>query len=193
MQSSSISVELERVSVLTKRAKNGDQKAFIEIIDRYQKSVFYLAYSFFRNREDAQDIVQDTFFKVYRKLNYHENGRNLKKWIMRIARNLCIDRYRKNQRKVETTLNSEDVEEILNRREKVAERNKDSDILKIVSKCLSQLPERQRMIFVMKHYNEFKYTDIADTLCIAVGTVKSLHSRAVYKMRKMMNPFLGRQ
>jgi len=193
MQSSSISAELGRVSVLTKRAKNEDQKAFIEIIQKYQKSVFYLAYSFFRNREDAQDIVQDTFFQVFRKLNYHENGRSLQKWIMRIARNLCIDRYRKNQRKVETTLNNEEVEEILNRREKGAERNEDADILKIVSKCLRKLPERQRMIFVMKHYNEFKYIDIADTLGIAVGTVKSLNSRAVYKMRELMSPFLGRQ
>ncbi|MFW6129207.1 MAG: RNA polymerase sigma factor [Candidatus Aminicenantaceae bacterium] len=63
------------------------------IVTMYQRNVFQLAYSFFHNREDALDIVQDTFFQVYRKLHYHEKEKGLKNWILKIAKNLCVDRY----------------------------------------------------------------------------------------------------
>jgi len=170
MQSQAASAEMDRITVLAERAKQGDREAFMTITNLFQKNVFQLAYSFFQDREDALDIVQETFLRLYRKLDYYEKGESFKSWILQITKNLCIDRYRKNHKK-----------------------EADMDIKRIVENCLKQLPERQRMIFVMKHYNELKYTEIAETLGIAVGTAKSLNFKAVNKLRELMNPYLGRQ
>ncbi|MBD3412939.1 MAG: sigma-70 family RNA polymerase sigma factor [Candidatus Aminicenantes bacterium] len=194
MQSQAVSAETDNIFALAERAKDGDREAFMTITRMYQKNVFHLAYSFFQNREDALDIVQETFFRVYRKLHYYERGKSFKNWILQIAKNLCIDRYRKNHKTHDNkALNSEEIEAIHLTDEKGTERNQDTDTKMIVSKCLKELPERQRMIFVMKHYNDLKYTEIAETLGIAVGTVKSLNFKAVNKLRKLMNPYLGRQ
>jgi RNA polymerase sigma-70 factor (ECF subfamily) len=194
MQSQTVSENTESINVLAERAKNGDREAFVAITRQYQKSVFQLSYSFFQNREDALDIVQETFLKIYQKIHYYEAGRSFKNWILQVAKNLCIDRYRKNHKKHDQkALGGDEIEEIHLTDEKGTERNSDADIKRIVAKCLKQLPERQRMIFVMKHYNELKYKDIAETLGIAVGTVKSLNFKAVNRLRNLINPYLGRQ
>ncbi|HZX10467.1 MAG TPA: RNA polymerase sigma factor [Acidobacteriota bacterium] len=193
MQGQTVSAEAAKINVLAERAKNGDREAFMAITSQYQKNIFQLAYSFFQNREDALDIVQETFLRIYQKIHYYEAGRSFKNWVLQIAKNLCIDRYRKNHKKHDQkALGGDEIEEIHLTDEKGTERNSDSDIKRIVAKCLKQLPERQRMIFVMKHYNELKYKDIAETLGIAVGTVKSLNFKAVNKLRNLMNPYLGR-
>ena len=194
MQSQTVSENTNSMNVLAERAKNGDREAFVAITRQYQKSVFQLSYSFFQNREDALDIVQETFLKIYQKIHYYEAGRSFKNWILQVAKNLCIDRYRKNHKKHDQkALGGDEIEEVHLTDEKGTERNSDTDIKIIMAKCLKQLPERQRMIFVMKHYNELKYKDIAETLGIAVGTVKSLNFKAVNKLRNLINPYLGRQ
>jgi len=66
-----------------------------------------------------------------------------------------------------------------------------SDLKSIFSRCLKRLTEKQRLIFVMKHYNQLKYAEIAETLDIAVGTVKSLNYKAVRNLRVLISPYLG--
>ncbi|MFW6129203.1 MAG: RNA polymerase sigma factor, partial [Candidatus Aminicenantaceae bacterium] len=101
MQSQTVSLDKENIYVLAERAKNGDREAFMAITKMYQKNVFQLAYSFFQNREDALDIVQDTFLRIYKKMHYYKKGKSFKNWTLQIAKNLCIDRYRKNHKKHE--------------------------------------------------------------------------------------------
>jgi RNA polymerase sigma-70 factor, ECF subfamily len=194
MQSQAASAEMDQITVLTERAKQGDQEAFMTITSLFQKNVFQLAYSFFRDREEALDIVQETFLRLYRKLDYYNKGESFKSWILQVAKNLCIDRYRKNHKTHDRKiLNSTEMEELYLTDEKGNGKEADTDMKSIVENCLKQLPERQRMIFVMKHYNDLKYTEIAETLGIAVGTAKSLNFKAVNKLRELMSPYLGRQ
>ncbi len=194
MQSQAASLNKENIYVLAERAKKGDRGAFMEITKMYQKNVFQLAYSFFQNREDALDIVQDTFLKIYNKMHCYKKGKSFKNWILQIAKNLCIDRYRKNHKKHEyKSLSSTNIDDLRSTDENNVEKNSDRDMKRIVSTCLKKLPERQRMIFVMKHYNELRYKDIAETLGISVGTVKSLNFKAVHNLRNIINPYLGRQ
>jgi len=68
-----------------------------------------------------------------------------------------------------------------------------SDLREIISTCLKKLAEKQRMIFVMRHYNQLKYREIAQILDISLGTAKSLHFKAVQNLRGLMAPYLGRQ
>ena len=70
-----------------------------ELVRLYQKKVFTLAFGFFRDREDALEIVQETFMRVYEKIGHYRAERSLQSWIYRVARNLCVDYYRKNAKK----------------------------------------------------------------------------------------------
>lgn len=87
--------ENECTFTLLRKTKEGDREAFKEIVRIYQRKVFLLAFSFFRNREDAMDIVQETFLRLYQKMDTYQEGKNFQGWILQITKNICIDRYRK--------------------------------------------------------------------------------------------------
>ena len=82
-------------AVLVRRVEAGDREAFVALTRLYQKKVFVLAYSFVRDKEDALDLVQETFLRLYQKIGTYRPGRPFEAWLLQIARNLCIDHYRK--------------------------------------------------------------------------------------------------
>lgn len=181
----------EDISTLVEKIKEGDRSAFMAVVSLYQKKVFVLAYSFFRNREDALDVVQETFLRLYQKVHMYEKGKNFKNWLLQIAKNICIDHYRKNFSRRSGWETEGNIEEV-----NLPQENDDDfrsiDVKDIVARCLKKLTDRQRMIFLMKQYNQLKYTEIAQILGISLGTVKSLHFKAVQNLKAMMAPYLGR-
>jgi len=186
-------VENGYICSLVEKVKEGDRAPFREIIRLYQKKVFVLAYSYFRNREDAMDIVQETFLRLHEKINMFEKGKNFQSWLLQIAKNLCIDYYRKNYSRRRELESEKSVEELNLASGNPADSHRSSDLKAIFSTCIQKLAEKQRMIFVMKHYNGLQYNEIAQTLSISVGTVKSLHFKAVQNLKGLVSPYLGIQ
>jgi RNA polymerase sigma-70 factor (ECF subfamily) len=185
--------EQEDIWTLVEKIKEGDREAFMTVTRLYQKKVFLLAYSFFQNKEDAMDIVQETFLRFYQKASLFKKGKNFKNWLLQIAKNLCIDYYRKHYGKNTKFDREVPIEEMNLAAQDSQGCYLSSDLKDIFSSCLNKLAERQRMIFVMKHYNQHKYREIAQILNISLGTVKSLHFKAVQNLRGLMSPYLGRQ
>ena len=183
----------EDIYALIEKIKEGDREAFMTLTSFYQKKVFLLAYSFFRNREDALDIVQETFLRLYQKITLFRRGENFQNWLLQIAKNLCIDLYRKDYGKNKELQSGMPVEEMNISSQDSPDPYASSDLKRIFSACIKKLAERQRMIFVMKHYNQLKYKEIAQILGISLGTVKSLHFKAVQNLRGLAAPYLGRQ
>jgi len=83
--------EPHNVPLLVEQIKEGDREAFVEITRLYQKKVYLLAYSYLRNNEDALDVVQETFLRLYQKVNMFHTEKNFQTWLLQIAKNLCID------------------------------------------------------------------------------------------------------
>ena len=181
----------EDIYALIDKIKEGDREAFMTLTSLYQKKVFLLAYSFFRNREDALDIVQETFLRLYQKIALFRRGENFQNWLLQIAKNLCIDLYRKDYGKNKELQSGTSVEEMNISSQDSPDPYLSSDMKRIFSTCIKKLAERQRMIFVMKHYNQLKYKEIAQILNISLGTVKSLHFKAVQNLRGLVAPYLG--
>ena len=157
----------------------------------YQRKVFILTYSFFRNKEDALDMVQETFLRLYQKIDSFRSGHNFEAWLLQIARNLCIDHYRRSaaeRREIESDKTVEELQ-VSDRRAEGGEQAR--DLKDILSRCVEKLAERQREIFIMRHYNQLKNEEIAQALGISPGTVKSLHFKAVRNLRALMSPYLG--
>jgi RNA polymerase sigma-70 factor (ECF subfamily) len=185
--------ENEDIDTLIERIKKGDREAFMTVTSLYQKKVFLLAFSFFHNREDALDIVQETFLRLYQKVHLFRKGQNFQNWLLQIAKNLSIDYHRKNYSKSKEYNREKPIEEMNLALSDEKDPYLSSDLKGIFSECLKKLATKQRMIFVMKHYNQLEYQEIAQILGIALGTVKSLHFKAVQNMRGLVAPYLGRQ
>lgn len=183
----------EDIYVLLEKIKDGDREAFMRVVSLYQKRIFLLAFSFFHNREDALDIVQETFLRLHQKIHSFRRGKSFQNWILQIAKNLCIDYYRKNYSKRKEWGSKISIEEMNLPLDRAHNFYQSYDLKEIVSRCLKKLTEKQRMIFVMKHYNQLKYNEIAQILNISQGTVKSLHFKAIQNLRGLMSPYLGRE
>ncbi len=176
---------------LVRRVREGDREAFLALTRAYQKKVFALAYSFFRNKEDALDLVQETFLRLYQKIDLFREGRNFEAWLLQVARNLCIDHYRKNYVKRREMEVATPVEELPIADARAEGEIHLSDLKDVLSRCVDQLAERQRTIFILRHYDQLKNEEIAQMLEISIGTVKSLHFKAIQNLRGLLAPYLG--
>jgi len=180
------------INNLVERIKSGDREAFMALTQQYQRKVFQLAYSYFRNKEDALDIVQETFLRFYQKAHLFQKGKNFQNWLLQLAKNICIDYYRKHHKRDNEFRREENIEKVNPTSHDSSHHDPSSDLKEIFSRCLEKLSDKQRMIFVMKHYNHLHYSEIAQILNIALGTVKSLHFKAVRNLRTLMSPYMGR-
>jgi RNA polymerase sigma-70 factor (ECF subfamily) len=186
--------ERAHIHALVERVRDGDRESFIILTRLFQRKVYLLAYSFFRNHEDALDIVQETFLRFFQKVDLFEEGKNFQNWLLQIAKNLCIDHYRKQHKKDQENLVDASPEEAqFGGGDVKTDPARSADLKDVFGRCLSRLSERQRLIFVMRHYNQLQYTEIAQILNIAVGTVKSLNFKAIQNLKALMSPYVGVQ
>jgi len=174
---------------LVAEIKNGDKEAFMKLVGLYQQKIFVLAYSMVQEREDALDLVQETFLRLYEKINTYRSGENFSAWLMKIARNICLDFLRRQK-----TRKKESLDQLSPERLDLADGHQDPAHFnpgKLISQAVSCLPARQQAVFILHHYRELKYEEIAEELRISTGTVKSLHYKAVRKLRKLLARQLG--
>lgn len=174
---------------LINQLKQGNPQAFSELVDRHQKKIFRLALGFFHDREDAQEIVQETFVRLYEKIGKFKEKNCFQSWLYRIAMNLCVDYYRKFKRKTERI--GANYAGVVDQNSQFTREPEDYfDMLKFrehLQKSLFQLPKRQKLIFVLKHYGHYRYREIAGMLNVSVGCVKSLHHRSINKLKKELS------
>jgi RNA polymerase sigma-70 factor, ECF subfamily len=180
------------IASLLEKIQTGDRDAFMTIIRLYQQKVFVMAYSILRDREDALDAVQETFLRLYQKAGLYRPGNSFQGWLLQMAKNISIDSYRKHQRKRREWETTRPLEEIPVAAE--PSRTGDSaaaDLRIAFARSVDTLAERQKMVFVMRHYNELQFSEISEAMKISVGTAKSLHFKAVQNLRKRLAPVLG--
>ncbi len=173
------SLDLEKE--LIEQAKSGNNEAFDRLMQLSQKRVFGLAYRMLDDIEDAKDVVQETFFKAYLSLKSFRGESSFAGWVMKIATNLCISRYRKKQMMVK-------IEEALGIGHSHSREDEiDADVYsKALSNALKTLTPRERAVFVLRIQEENSVAQTAKVMGIAEGTVKALLHRANGKMRKAL-------
>ena len=187
------SVDPENIGDLVRGIRNGDRDAFIMVVRTYQQRVFAMAYSILRNKEDALDIVQEAFLRLYRKADLYKEGSSFQAWLLQITRNLCVDHYRKNIRNKKELESPKALDELQLAAAPDPAVGLGAEMKDIVSRCIEKLANRQRMVFVLRHVDELQFNEISQTMNISVGTVKSLHFKAVQNMRKWLSPYMGVQ
>lgn len=174
--------------------QQGNTEAFRVLFEENRQKIFYLAYQYTKNVEDAEDILQETFIKAYHSLHKFnvQNNTNFSSWLYRIGINCSIDLLRRNKKKRETTSGMDNLENI-------SSNNKDMDpehtrrieeIREKVTYVLNKLTAKQRMIFILKHYQQLSINEIAEYLSCSEGSVKKQLFRAVSAVKKPLKKLL---
>ena len=179
---------------LISRAKKGDVSAFEELIAGYEKKVYNTVYRFFNNSEDAMDITQEIFIKVYTSLHSFREDSSFSTWIYRIAVNTCIDFLRK---KKDETLPIKDEMPLGNdlKHSSYTQLPEDfvekQELKEVLLKAINTLPKEQRICVILRDIQGFSYTEMSDILMCSLGTIKSRLSRGRRALReKLKSPEL---
>jgi len=186
-------------AALIRAAQTGDAAAFEQLVRAYDQSVLRLAYNLLRSNEDASDIYQETFLRVYRNLHSFRFDCSFHTWLYRIVTNLCLDHLRKRKvRKEEPTILTTP-DGPLDRMDALAEERVDgnpqrrliSSELKVrIQEVLAELTPRERMVFEMRHYQGMRLRAIGEVLGTSEEAAKNCLFRATQKMRAALGEWL---
>ena len=171
---------------------NGDGGAIAFLIDRHLKDVFNFIRRLVGNREEAEDITQETFLKMWRNLKKYRLGENFKTWLFTIARNTAIDYMRKKRNFAFSDFENDEGENALTESLTDLEPLPDEIFAKAEEKKFLDklsLPHRETILL---YYNEhLTFDEIGEILDQSINTVKSRHRRALLKLRGLLDPNAG--
>jgi RNA polymerase sigma-70 factor (ECF subfamily) len=174
---------------LVRRCRAGDSLAWEQIVHTFSRRVYNLAYRFTNRHESAEDLTQEVFVRVYRTLEqYDPHAGDLANWLMRLARNLVIDDYRKRVRtptdvgedltdhEFHLSSHTDLPERRVERKERAAQ----------VHQAITKLPPDLRECVILRDLEELSYQEIVDVLQIPLGTVKSRINRGRIELAKTL-------
>lgn len=174
------------------RCRRGDRDAFDLLVERYQSKVFNLAYRLLGDPDEAADVAQEAFLRIYRGLQSFQGGSALTTWVYRIVHNLCLDEMKKKRRRPQIVTDPADPEEggepLIDRLSDEAD-EPEGQILgderaAAVRAAVYRMKSHHRDVLVLYDLEGFSYNEIADMLKTNVGTVKSRLNRARLALAK---------
>lgn len=175
---------------LVRRCRAGDGAAWEEIVQSYSRRVYNLAYRFTSRADSAEDLTQDVFVRVYRSLDqYNPKQGDLQNWLMRLARNLIIDDYRKRQRAPQDDI-ADDLEDhkyhLRSAQNSVQREMERRELGAQVQTGIDKLSPDLRTCVILRDIEELSYQEIVDLLKIPEGTVKSRINRGRIELAKIL-------
>lgn len=173
---------------LVRAAANGDEAAFAELVRMYENKAYHLALRMCGNAEDAADVAQDAFLAAWRGLPSFRGESNFSTWLYRLVSNASIDHLRRTKHQ-RASVSLDDEELNLDAPDETPtphEAAESADLCDAVAKGLTELSDDHRTVLVMREMQELSYEEIAHTLSLDLGTVKSRISRARSALRKIL-------
>lgn len=180
---------------LIQKAQKGDMQAFEELLFKYDRAVMNIAASFRNNEEDAKDIYQEVFMRVYKGLKKFRFDSEFSTWLFRIAANVCISYHQRKKRhrldSIDKTIGYEDdtstsVSETIDSGVHTDSLTIEEDTFQHINKALLELPAQQKLVFTLKYYDGYKIREIAEIMNCTDGTVKRYLFTATNKMRNKL-------
>jgi len=174
---------------LLAKVKVNDTTAFSVLVDRYKVRLFNLIYRMLSNREEAEDILQETFLRVFREKESYDPTYAFSTWIYTIALNLC-----RNELKRKKRFKFFGIDLVKNdRRYAIEEMENKNCLSSTLEKAIASLPTKYRSVFLLREINQLSYEEMSQSLDIPLGTVKSRVNRARLMLRKKLTPKIEEQ
>jgi len=176
---------------LIARFQDGDINAYNELVHRYKDRLLNFVFRYFNNREQAEDVVQDTMIKLYTHASYYKNIAKFSTWIYTIAKNNALTELRKNKRKQTVSLwtNEGKPIDIEMKDESLEQTVYNKMAVEELNKYLDEIPENFRIAVVLRDFQELSYEEISKILEIPLGTIKSRINRGRIQLSEKMKHF----
>lgn len=177
---------------LIKNALNGNQDCYTRLMKKYHDPVFSLVFKIIHDKEEIEDLVQETFIKAFSSLKSFNENYSFSTWIFKIASNNCIDYMRKKKLKtlsINVTIEQEEGESTIEIPDTSYETDRhliEEQRRKIIQDAINSLPEKYRVVIQMRHQEEKNYDEISEILNMPIGTVKA----HIFRAREMLNKYL---
>ena len=182
------------------RFKDGDAGAFDSLFSRHMRRIINFAYRFVRNREIAEELAQEIFIKVYESAAKYKVKARFTSWLYKIATNVCLNEIRKPQfrarhRSLSAPRFDGDEDEDM-QMEFGASKGPDAilerkNLARVLKSALEEIPEKQRLAFILNKYQELSYAEVADVLGCSEKAVKSLIHRAKEALAERLKPLMA--
>ncbi len=176
---------------LAVRIQKGDRNAFTELVSAYQNRIFNFTYQFFRNEDLAAELTQETFLRVFRFLRRYDPKKKFSTWIYSIAKNICIDEYRRLKRGKTVSMHEIPPGAIVG--DSDARHLKDPSYISMqmeermfIEESIALLPEKYRMAIILCYFQDLSYREIGDILGISLNLVKVRIFRAKKRLLEIM-------
>lgn len=189
-------------AVLAARAVEGDYAAFEKIVERHRDKAYRLAFGLTKSEADAQDVVQEAFINIYRKLDTFAGDAQLSSWMYRIVVNAALMRLRKTRRRAEvsvddvqdpTQLEQSTPGELAGWRVRGDEAAENRELRGQILAAIDQLEPRYQAVFLLREIEGLSLDEIASVLELSTGAVKTRLHRARLFLQAALEPYLGRE
>jgi RNA polymerase sigma-70 factor (ECF subfamily) len=190
---------VSQVDALIRAAQRGDQDAFERLVRVYDQSVLRLAMNLLRSPEDARDVYQEAFLRVYRNLHTFRFDCSFHTWLYRIVTNICLDQLRKRKVRKEEPSVIETADGPVDRMETFEEEAATADperaawnrqLKERIEGALQDLTPRERLVFELRHYQGLRLRNIGEVLGTTEEAAKNCLFRATQKMRSVLGDFV---
>jgi len=177
---------------MIREALAGSQEAYTRLMKKYHNPIYSLIYRMIRDKEEIEDLTQETFIKAFASLKNFNDEYAFSTWLYKIASNNCIDYIRKRKLKtysIDKPMESEDDDYAYELSDSTYEADRhiiEEQQKALIQEAIDSLPEKYRIVIVMRHTEEKSYEDIAEILGLPLGTVKA----HIFRARELLNKYL---
>jgi RNA polymerase sigma-70 factor, ECF subfamily len=181
------------------RVRNDEAGAFEELVENYQHRLIAVMHHLVGNAEEAEDLAQEVFLRVYRARKKYRPRSKFSTWLFTIANNLALNALRRRQRKPSVPLDVRDsgplgprpAEKLLkDKGSSPSMRIQNNELVEVIRRALENLNERQRMAVILNKFEDMNYLEIAEVMGLSTQAVKSLLSRARTNLRSVLEPYI---
>jgi RNA polymerase sigma-70 factor (ECF subfamily) len=171
---------------LIQNTGQGDEKAFEQLMKKYEQAVFSTIYRYIGIRDDVEDLAQEIFVKVWKNAKKFKGKAKFSTWLYRIVVNHCLD-YKNKHKYDPASLDQITDKGKVPKSLQISTDHDQNRNIKMVKKALGELPERQRMAIILAQYEGLSYKEIAESMKVSVSSVESLIFRARRALRKKLS------
>ncbi|NRD22901.1 sigma-70 family RNA polymerase sigma factor [Winogradskyella litoriviva] len=179
--------------LLIKAINNGDTKAFAILVNRYKDLVYTLALRMLKHREEAEEVAQDSFVKIFRSLNKFKGDSKFSTWIYRVTYNTCLDRIKKNKKYISNVAIDEFTFNKLGTLDNALDHLIKEEKQALIKKCINKLPEKSSVLLTLFYFEDLSLDEIAKIINMEANTVKVKLFRARKKLAVILEQYLEHQ
>ena len=180
-------------TILIEAINNGDTKAYAQLVDRYKDLVYTLALRMLKHREEAEEVAQDTFIKVFKSLHKFKGDSKFSTWIYKVAYNTCLDTIKKNKKHLNNVAIDEYTFNKLDTIDNALDHIINEEKRDLIKKCINKLPEDSSALLTLFYFEELSLEEISKIINVEANTVKVKLFRARKKLAVILEQYLQPQ